>query len=251
MKSRKKVNKLKRFTLEEHLFELKSRLIKVVLFFFIITLITFQYSWDIFAIISKPLLKLTANENSFYFIYTKLTEGFFTELKIALVFSIFFTLPVFSFQLYKFLAPSLYQYERRVILPYLIFPPLLFSLGVALVYFVVMPVTWKFFLSFQNLNPEIGVPIRLEAKISEYLSLVLELFIGFGIAFQLPIFLIMLTKLNIVTTEQLVKFRRHSIVVIFIASAVLTPPDVFSQITLALPLMLLYEISIFCCKQVN
>ena len=251
MGTERKKDKLKKFTLAEHLSELKSRLIQVLLFFIVTTLITFQFSWDIFAILSKPLINLTKDDAGFHFIYTKLTEGFTTELKIAFIFSLFFTSPVFFYHLYKFLAPGLYRHEKNVIAPYLLFPPILFLTGVFTVYFVVMPVTWEFFISFQNLTPENGVMIRLEAKVSEYIDLIIELFTGFGVAFQLPILLIMLTKLKIITASQLIKFRRYSIVSIFIVAAILTPPDVFSQIVLALPLMLLYEISIFCCKRVK
>jgi sec-independent protein translocase protein TatC len=242
-------NKLDDFTLKEHLFELKFRLIKIVIFFIIATLATLQFAWDIFALLSEPLKKLTANDPSFHFIYTKLTEGFVTEIKISFVVALFLTSPVFFFQLYKFLAPGLYKNEKRVLMPYLFFPPILFFMGMLLVYFVVMPITWKFFLSFQNLSS--SVPIRLEAKVSEYVDLIVDLFISFGIAFQLPILLVMLVKLKIITTHQLIKSRRYSVVLIFVIAAVLTPPDVFSQIILALPLMLLYEISIFCCKRVK
>lgn len=247
----KEKNKLKEFTTEQHFFELKSRLIKILVFFIIATGITFQFSWDIFAILSRPLAKLMANDTSFHFIYTKLTEGFATELKISFVFALFFTSPMFFFQLYRFLAPGLYKHEKRVLVPYLLFPPILFFAGVLLVYFVVIPVTWEFFISFQNPNHGSGVPIKLEAKVSEYVDLIIELFMSFGVAFQLPILLVMLTKLGIILPSQLIRFRRYSVVLIFVVAAILTPPDVFSQIILALPLMLLYEISIFCCKRVK
>ena len=245
------MDELKKFSFEEHLLELKSRLIKIVFFFIASTLISFKFSWDIFAILSQPLLKLTDNNADFYFIYTRLTEGFMTEIKIAFVFSLFFTSPVFFYHLYKFIAPGLYKHEKSMIAPYLFFPPILFLIGVLIVYFVVMPITWKFFISFQNLVPDNGIVMKLEARISEYVDLIIELFTGFGIAFQLPILLIILTKFKIITVSQLIKFRRYSIVLIFIIAAILTPPDVFSQIILALPLMLLYEISIFCCKRVR
>ncbi|WPX96457.1 twin-arginine translocase subunit TatC [Candidatus Bandiella euplotis] len=249
-KKEEKSHSLKKFSIEEHLWELKSRVIKIVIFFMVSTVVTFQFAWDIFAVLSKPLVILIGT-GEFHFIYTKLTEGFITELKISFIFAIFLTLPFFFFQFYKFVAPGLYKQEKVIVAPYLIFSPILFMMGAFLVYFVVMPITWRFFASFQNLNYLSGTPIKLEAKISEYLDLVIELFISFGIAFQLPIVLVMLTKLKIITISQLVKFRRYSIVLIFILAAILTPPDVLSQIILALPLMLLYEISILCCKKVN
>ena len=249
--SKNSKHKLKRFTLEEHLLEFKYCLMKVIFSFIIITIITFQFSWDIFYLLSKPLSKLSEGEGNFHFIYTKLTEGFMTELKISFISSLFLCSPIFFYQLYKFLEPGLYKKEKKVVMPYIFFPPMLFLIGVLLVYFVVMPITWRFFISFQDITPKHGIPIILEAKISEYVDLIVELFIGFGLAFQLPILLVMLTKLKIINYHQLKKFRRYSIVLIFILAAILTPPDVISQVILALPLVLLYEISILLCKRVK
>ena len=249
MKTKKNKVNLKTYTLEEHLYELKKRFLKIFLLFIIFTIITFQYSWEIFNILALPLTKLSKNPENFHFIYTKLTEGFITELKISFIFSFFLTSPVIFFQLYRFLEPGLYKNEKKVLLPYIFFPPVLFLIGIVLVYFIVMPITWKFFIGFQNIDLKNGVKIILEAKISEYIDLILELFIGFGLAFQLPILLIMLTRLDIINYNQLKKFRRYAIVLIFILAAILTPPDVFSQLILALPLVLLYEISILLCKK--
>ena len=239
----------KAFTVEEHLLEFRMRVAKVFFPFLIITAITFQFSWEIFQILSEPLAKISKNYEHFRFIYTKLTEGFMTELKISFISSLFFTSPIFFFQLYKFFEPGLYKNEKKLIFPYIFFPPMLFLIGIILVYFVVMPITWEFFTSFQNIKPKNGIPIILEAKVSEYIDLIVELFIGFGLAFQLPILLVMLTKLNIINFYQLKKFRRYSVVLNFIAAAILTPPDVISQLVLALPLIILYEISLFLCKK--
>lgn len=244
-------NTLKGFTLEEHLLEFKHRLAKIVLSFIVITIITFQFSWDIFHLLSKPLSKLSEDYGNFHFIYTKLTEGFIAELKISFISSLFLCSPIFFYQLYKFLEPGLYKDEKKIIMLYIFFPPVLFLIGVVLVYFIIMPITWKFFVSFQNISARNGTSIILEAKISEYVDLIVELFIGFGLAFQLPIILVMLTKLRIITYMQLKSFRRYSIVLIFILAAILTPPDVISQVILALPLVLLYEISIFLCKRLK
>ncbi len=251
MMSRNSKHKLEGFTLAEHFLEFRSCLMKVVLSFIIVTIITFQFSWDIFRFLSKPLASLSGDYGNFHFIYTKLTEGFMTELKISFISSFFLCSPIFFYQLYKFLEPGLYRDEKKTIMPYIFFPPLLFLIGVLLVYFIVMPITWKFFISFQNINPKNGIPIILEAKVSEYVDLVVELFIGFGLAFQLPILLMMLTKLKIINYLQLKKFRRYAVVLIFILAAILTPPDVISQVILALPLVLLYEISIFLCKRIK
>lgn len=251
MKIKKNKVNLKTYTLEEHLTELKNRLLKIFFLFTIFTIITFQFSWEIFNILASPLTKLSKHPENFHFIYTKLTEGFMTELKISFISSLFLTSPVIFFQLYKFLEPGLYKNEKKVFLPYIFFPPILFIMGILIVYFIVMPITWKFFIGFQNIDIKNGVTVILEAKISEYIDLILELFIGFGLAFQLPILLIMLTKLGIINYTQLKKFRRYAIVLIFILAAILTPPDVFSQLILALPLVLLYEISILLCKKIK
>ena len=245
-------NALKVFTLKEHFLAFRCCLIKILCFFFLMTIVTFQFSWDIFYFLSKPLSNLAYSYGNSHFIYTKLTEGFMTELKISFISSFFFCSPFIVYQLYKFLEPGLYQDEKKIIIPYLFLSPLLFLLGVLLVYFVVMPITWKFFMSFQNIKPQNdGMSIILEARISEYIDLIIELFMGFGLAFQLPILLLILTKLQIINYEQLRKFRRYAVVLIFILAAILTPPDVISQIILALPLVLLYEISILLCKRIK
>ena len=251
MKKKKDKVNLKTYTLEEHLIEFKNRFLKIFFSFIIFTIITFQFSWEIFNILALPLTKISNDSKNFHFIYTKLTEGFMIELKISFISSLFLTSPIIFFQLYKFLEPGLYKNEKKALVPYIFFPPVLFITGILIVYFIVMPITWRFFIGFQNLDIKNGVPIILEAKISEYIDLILELFIGFGLAFQLPILLIMLTKLNIINYTQLKKFRRYAIVLIFILAAILTPPDIFSQLILALPLVLLYEISIMLCKKIK
>jgi len=193
-------------------------------------------------------MKILGNVESFHFIYTKLTEGLIVELKIAFIMSIFLTSPILFIQTYKFLEPGLYEEEKKTVLRYMFFPPLLFLLGMMVVYLIVIPVTWKFFINFRDITTTSNsVPIVLKAKISEYIELVLELFIGFGLAFQLPMIILVLAKFGFVCCNQLKSFRRYAIVLIFILSAVLTPPDILSQLILALPLILLYEISILFC----
>jgi len=144
-----------------------------------------------------------------------------------------------------FVAPGLYRSERKAFLPFLIATPILFLMGAALVYFVAMPLAMRFFLSMQQTGE---VQITLTAKVSEYLSLIMTLILGFGICFQMPVLLTLLARVGLVTSDQLKRYRRHAIVVVFILAAVLTPPDPISQMALALPTLGLYELSIFAVK---
>ena len=240
---------LKKYTITEHLVELKTCLIKVLCSFIIIILISFQFSWKIFDILSQPLTNLSKDGKKFYFIYTKLTECLATELKISLVLALLCTTPIFFFQLYQFIKPALYKNEKKVILQCIFISPLLFMTGIILVYFLIIPITWKFFISFNNIQLQNSIPVSLEAKVSEYIDLVIELCIGFGLAFQLPMILFILVKLNIVDFYQLKQCRRYVIVLIFIIAAIFTPPDVVSQLILALPLIILYEIFLLLCKK--
>jgi len=178
-------------------------------------------------------------------IYTAPQEFFFTQVKLALFGAIFIAFPVIAAQLYMFVAPGLYRAERKAFLPFLIATPVLFLIGAALVYFVAMPLAMSFFLSMQQTG---DVEILLTAKVSEYLSLIMTLILGFGVCFQLPVLLTLLARAGLVTSDQLKHYRRHAILAVFVAAAVLTPPDPVSQIALALPTLLLYEISIFAVK---
>jgi sec-independent protein translocase protein TatC len=178
-------------------------------------------------------------------IYTAPQEFFFTQVKLALFGAIFIAFPVIASQLYMFVAPGLYRAERKAFLPFLIATPVLFLLGAALVYFVAMPLAMTFFLSMQQTG---DVEIMLTAKVSEYLSLIMMLIMGFGICFQLPVLLTLLARAGLLTSDQLKQYRRHAILGVFLAAAILTPPDPVSQIALALPTLLLYELSIFAVK---
>lgn len=236
----------KQYSLNEHCHELKIRFIKIMLTIFTAVILIFPFCWDIIHFLVSPLVKLQTVNSNFKFIYTKLTEAFITECKIAIVFAILISTPVIFYQIYMFLAPGLYKNERKAVLPFLFLSPLLFLLGIAIVYYIVMPISWRFFLSFQENSSVFS--LNLEAKISEYIELVTELFLAFGLAFQLPIFTTLLVKFQLVTINNLCKSRRYVIVIIFILAAIFTPPDVISQILLALPLILLYEVSILFCK---
>lgn len=240
---------LKKYTLNEHFQELKICFIKLILTIAITMTLIFPFCWDIIAFLAAPLIKLQSKNTSFKFIYTKLTEAFITECKVAIIFGIFFSLPVIFYHIYMFLAPGLYKNERRAVVPYLFFSPLLFLLGVILVYYVIMPISWRFFLIFQGSS--LTMPLNLEAKISEYIELVTELFLAFGLAFQLPVIINLLVKFQLVSINSLCRVRRYVIVFIFILAAILTPPDVISQILLALPLILIYEVSIYFSKKIK
>ena len=240
-------NNLEEMSLIEHLTELRKRLLWSFLYILIVFVICFYFAETLFAFLAFPLVNLLDTENGQGFIYTALQEAFFTELKIAFFFALFFSFPLIAVQIWKFIAPGLYTKEKRAFLPFLIATPILFFAGGSMVYYIIAPLAWKFFLSYQNLNTS-GVPIRLEAKMGEYLSLMMRFIFAFGLAFQLPVVLGLMAKVNLVTYTSLKKFRKYAIVMAFLSAAFLTPPDPFSQISLALPIIFLYEISIYIAK---
>ena len=240
----------KEMSLIDHIGELRKRLLWSFFSILIVFIFCFYFADNLFSFLAFPLVNLMDTENGQGFIYTALQEAFFTELKIALFFSLFFSFPVLAIQIWKFIAPGLYQNEKKAFLPFLIATPILFFAGGSLVYYFIAPIAWKFFLSYQNLNST-GIPIRLEAKMGEYLSLMMRFIFAFGLAFQLPVVLGLLAKANLVTHESLKKFRKYAIVIAFLSAAILTPPDPFSQISLALPIIVLYEISIFIAKMIR
>ncbi len=235
--------------LVQHLVELKRRLIITIAFFFIAFGISYAFSKDIYVFLTHPLAEALDGEQR-RMIYTGLTEAFFTYMKLAFFAAIFLSFPVIATQIYYFLAPGLYKKERRFLIPFMIAAPILFIAGAAFVFYFIMPLAWKFLLGFET-NGAGGLPIVLEAKVSEYLSLVMHLMIGFGLSFQMPIVLIILAKLGVVQVPWLKRNRRYAVVIIVIVAAILTPPDVISQIGLASVLYALYEISIIGCRLVT
>lgn len=239
---------MKKYTFREHLLELKKRFLIIMAFFISAFIICYYFSDDIYSFILKPLAEVTsANERKV--IYTGMSEAFFTYLKLSFWAAFLIIIPVISYQLYGFISPGLLENEKTIILPALIMSPLLFYLGGFFVFYLVIPNAWQFFLSFENQNSLL--PIVLEARISEYLSVVMQLITAFGLAFELPIIMLVLSILGLVSAEGLKTKRRFSIVIIFIIAAIFTPPDVLSQIALAIPLIVLYEISIIICKFVE
>ena len=239
--------KLKEMSLIDHIAELRKRLIWSFIYLIIVFIICFYFADILFSFLARPLVNLMDIERGQGFIYTALQEAFFTELKVAFFFALFFSFPLIAIQIWKFLAPGLYKNEKKAFLPFLLATPVLFFAGGSMVYYFIAPIAWKFFLSYQNMNSA-GVPIRLEAKMGEYLALMMRFIFAFGLAFQLPVVISLLAKANLVTHTTLKNYRKYAIVIAFLSAAFLTPPDPFSQISLALPIILLYEISIFLAK---
>jgi sec-independent protein translocase protein TatC len=232
-----------------HLTELRSRLIKSFIFLIFIFLICYFFSEEIYRFLVDPYANaVLSNELDRRLIFTALHEAFLTYLKVAFFAAIFISSPVFLTQIWKFIAPGLYKNEKQALLPYLIATPTLFILGGCLVYYLIMPLAIEFFLSFEKVAEPGTIPIQLEAKVNEYLSLIMRLIFAFGISFQLPIILSLLARIGVVDSEYLRLRRKYVVVLIFAIAAVLTPPDPITQIGLALPLLLLYELSIITVK---
>ena len=232
-----------------HFVELRSRLLKSIIFILVIFIISYIFAEQIYNFLVEPYANAVKDdENSRRLIFTALHETFITYLKVAFFAAIFLGSPVFLIQIYKFIAPGLYKHEKVAILPYLVLTPILFFLGGMLVYYLIMPLAIKFFLSFESTGMSTSLPIQLEAKVNEYLSLVMKLIFAFGISFQLPIVLSLLARIGVVDSQFLKERRKYVVVIIFAAAALLTPPDPITQIGLAIPLLILYELSIFSVK---
>jgi sec-independent protein translocase protein TatC len=235
----------------EHLIELRRRLLHSIIALTVAFAASYFVAEDIYDFLVRPLADLMEGQEGRRLIYTGLHEAFFTYLKVAFFAAVCITFPIVAGQLWAFIAPGLYRNEKRAFLPFLFATPVLFTLGAALVYYLIFPLAWRFFLSFETTGGDGTLPIQLEAKVNEYLSLVMKLILAFGLSFQLPVVLMLMARVGLVTSEGLARKRKYAIVITFLVAAFLTPPDLISQIGLGLPILLLYEGSILAIKLVE
>ena len=235
-----------------HLTELRKRLIQSFVCLLVLFVICYIFSEEIYNFLVAPYAEAVKNsEIQRRLIFTALQETFLTYIKVSFFTAFFFTSPFILIQIWKFIAPGLYEHEKSAIMPYLVVTPILFLLGGMLVYYLIMPLAIKFFLSFESTGITTSLPIQLEAKVNEYLSLVMKLIFAFGLSFQLPVVLSLLARVGFVDSEFLKTSRKYVVIIIFTAAAILTPPDPITQIGLAIPLLILYELSIISVRMIE
>lgn len=238
-------------TLLGHLLELRRRLLYCLGFFTLAFACAYLFAEPVYQFLLQPLAGVFADQGleGRRMIYTGLHEAFFTYLKVSFFCALFFSLPIVLNQIWKFIAPGLYRQERAFVRPLFLMTPVLFVAGAALAYYLVFPMAWSFFLSFETAGMDGSLPLQLEARVGEYLSLVIQLVFAFGLSFELPLLLLLLAKTGVVTADGLARNRRYAVVIIFAVAALITPPDLISQIALGVPIMLLYELSIFMVRR--
>ena len=235
----------------DHLIELRNRLMYACAAIFAGFLLCYFFADHIYAFLVQPLADIYQGQTGRRMIYTGLTEAFFTYLKVAFWAGAFLTFPIVAAQLWLFIAPGLYRNEKQAFLPFLVATPILFFMGGAIAYYVVFPLAWRFFVSFETAGGPQSLPIELEARVGEYLSLVMKLIFAFGLSFQLPVALTLMGRVGLIGSEGLSRNRKFAIVGVFTVAAIITPPDIISQVTLAIPILILYEISIIAVRIVE
>jgi sec-independent protein translocase protein TatC len=235
----------------DHLIELRNRLMYSCAALFLGFLVCYFFAQNIYDFLVQPLADIYQGQTGRRMIYTGLAEAFFTYVKVAFWAGAFLTFPFVATQLWLFIAPGLYKNEKQAFLPFLLATPVLFFLGGAMAYYIIFPLAWRFFVSFETAGGDGSLPIELEARVAEYLSLVMKMIFAFGLSFQLPVGLTLMGRVGLISSQQLVQNRKFAIVGVFVVAAIITPPDIISQIGLAIPILLLYEISIIAVRMIE
>lgn len=239
---------LSRAPLLSHLIELRRRLLQCLFVFAVVFVGCYLMAEKIYHFLMQPLVKVFGEESGRRMIYTGLHEAFLTYLKLSFFAALFITLPLILIQIWKFIAPGLYRTEQRSVSILFTLTPVLFLLGAALAYYVVFPMAWGFFLSFESEAVAGALPVQLEARVSEYLGLVIQLILAFGLSFELPVVVLLMSYAGMINSTGLAAGRKYAVVGIFAVAALITPPDLISQIALGAPVLLLYEASIWMMR---
>jgi sec-independent protein translocase protein TatC len=235
----------------EHLVELRTRIMNSMIAFFVAFFLCFYFAEPIYNFLSQPLADALADDPNRRMIATALQETFLTYVKVGAFGALCLAFPFMAAQLWLFVAPGLYRHEKKAFLPFLVATPVMFLVGASFVYYILMPMAIRFFLGFEAPGGDGTLPIQVEARVSEYLGLVMTLIFAFGLCFQMPILLTLLGRVGIVSSDGLRSARRYAIVGVFVLAAVVTPPDVISQVTLAAPLIILYEVSVWLVRMIE